>query len=440
MQDLGPLLLFDNVCAGHKNPAVKVNARAGFVCAGNTFTAANAVQAKEDTVISFDNKLVDNNALQVLVAEPPVPLPRQESPVIELARTSTTADVQQAIAKAHAITSQRPVIHLPAGTYSITETLVIPAGCDVQIIGDGCDTVLRWAAKERGPVLRLAGPSQATLREFFIDAARAADGLVIDNCNQAGGRIFMDQANVSIAEQVGLFVDGVDNTSVDLYNINHGSNKLGVKVIGGPAARSGTEPAGRVVIFSGSSSNNELSYDVENGGRLLVRDIWYESGQYPRFMQCSGSGSFTLHGTMVATAHKDGVPALEFNDFKGNLTFLTSILHSGSQVVPILVQGQGANTNLLLLGVQLGIGDRYLTNSSPEARVALLESMQYTPGGGGKPVPDAGTADPDFIRRMLKQTRNTHPQPLNPVALHLTDVRLYRIGVYNAQIGIHLLP
>ena len=77
-----------------------------------------------------------------------------------------------------------------------------------------------------------------------------------------------------------------ENADVDLYNINHGGNKLGVKVVGGPAAKAGKEPAGRVVIFSGSSSNNELSYAVENGGRLLVRDIWYESGQYPRFMQC----------------------------------------------------------------------------------------------------------------------------------------------------------
>ncbi len=439
MQDLGPLLLFDNVFAGRKNPAVKVSSKAGFSCVGNTFTAANAVQAQENAV-TFDNKLVDYDTLHITVAQPPGPLPRQERSVIELARTSTTADIQQAIAKARTMTGQRPVVHLPAGTYSITETLVIPAGCDVQIIGDGCDTVLHWAAKERGPVLRLAGPSRATLREFFIDAAKAADGLVIDDCDQAGGRIFMDQANVSGAQEVGLLVDGVENTNIDLYNINHGSNKLGVKVVGGPAAEPGKEPPGHVVIFCGSSSNNELSYDVENGGRLLARDIWYESGQYPRFMQCDGAGSFTLHGAMVATARKEGVPALEFNDFNGNLTFLTSILHSGSQVVPVLVQGQGTNTDLLLLGVQLGIGENYLTNNSPQAHVALLESMRYTAGGGGKPLPDMGTSDPDFIRRMLQQTRGMHPQPLDPVAPDLTDVRLYRIGVYNAQIGMHLVP
>ena len=157
MQDMGPLLLFDNTFAGRKNPAVQVNPKAGFVSAGNTFTAENAVQAKE-SAIRFDDHIVNYDTLRVTAREPPGPLPRRERPVIELSKTSTTADIQQAIEKACTMKGRRPVIHLPAGTYSIRETLVIPAGCDVQIVGDGCDTILHWAAKESAPVLRLAGP------------------------------------------------------------------------------------------------------------------------------------------------------------------------------------------------------------------------------------------------------------------------------------------
>jgi hypothetical protein len=193
------------------------------------------------------------------------------------------------------------------------------------------------------------------------------------------------------------------------------------------------------VIFSGSSSNNELCYDVENGGRLLVRDIWYESGEFPRFMQCRGAGSFTLNGAMIATAQKDGIPALQFDDFKGDLTFLTSILHSGSQSVPTIIKGPGADMNVLLLGVQLGIGSDYVTNTSPGARVGLLQSMQYTQGGGGTPVRDVGKADVDFIRQMLAPTRFTRPKPLDAVPPEATDVRL-SVRVFNAQIGIHLTP
>ncbi len=63
------LLLFDNIFAGRRNPAVKVNSQAGFVSIGNTFTAADAVQAKANAV-SLDNKVVDYNALQVTIPEP----------------------------------------------------------------------------------------------------------------------------------------------------------------------------------------------------------------------------------------------------------------------------------------------------------------------------------------------------------------------------------
>jgi hypothetical protein len=439
VQDMGPLLLFDNTFAGRKNPAVQVNPKAGFVSAGNTFTAEKAIQAKE-SAIRFDDRIVNYDALRVTAREPSGPLPRRERPVIELPKTSTTADIQQAIDKACAMKGRPPVVHLPAGAYSIRETLVVPAGCDVQIVGDGCDTILRWAGQAKAPVLRLAGPSRATLREFFIDAARTGDGLLVEKSDQAGGRVFMDQANVTSARQVGFLVDGLENADVDLYNINHAGNKLGVRVVGGPRAKAGKEPTGRVVIFSGASSNNELSYAVEDGGRLLVRDIWYETNEFPRFMQCRSSGSFTLNGAMIATARKDGIPALEFDGFKGNLTFLTSILHSNSQSVPITIQGSETGANLLLLGVQMGIGDSYLTDSSPAAHVALLESMQYTKGGGGTPVPDVGKADVDFLRKMLAQTRSAKPKPLDTVAPEATDVRLYRVGVTNAQIGIHVTP
>jgi hypothetical protein len=191
MQDLGPLLLLDNTFAGRKKPAVKVNPQAGFVCIGNTFTTEDAVQSKE-RAISFDNQVVDYNTLPLVMVGSPGPVRKEERPVIELTRTNTTADIQRAIEKARARQGRRPVIHLPAGTYTLRETLTIPADCDVQIIGDGCDTLLRWAGQGDGPALRLGGPSRATLRDFFIDAGKTADGIVIEHCDQPDGCIFMD--------------------------------------------------------------------------------------------------------------------------------------------------------------------------------------------------------------------------------------------------------
>ncbi len=53
-------------------------------------------------------------------------------------RPGTGSDAIQAIInQAAASGGKRAVIHFPFGIYSITKTLVIPAGSDLQIIGDG---------------------------------------------------------------------------------------------------------------------------------------------------------------------------------------------------------------------------------------------------------------------------------------------------------------
>jgi hypothetical protein len=167
--------------------------------------------------------------------------------------------------------------------------------------------------------------------------------------------------------------------------------------------------------------------------------MWYETGEFPRFMRCSGSGTFTLHGAMVATAMREGEAAMEFDDFKGRLTFLTSIFHSGSRSVPIVVKGRGKDTRLMILGSEMGVGEDYFTDSSDAGRIALLESFQYTPGGGGKSIADRGEPNPRFIREMLSQTRGERPERETHVPSTATHFELHRVCVYNTQAGIRLV-
>ena len=437
MQNLGPFLLFDNVIKGHKSPAVRINPKAGFVSAGNTFSVAEPVAGKADA-IRIDDKVESYESLRVSLREPAKPSPKAAGYLVEVSAREDGDAVQRAIDAALAQKGRRPVVHLPAGTYKIEQTISLGAGCDVQIIGDGPDTLLTWGGGGRGPVITVMGPSHATLRDFSVSGGGTADGINVQKCDQSGALIYMDQANVTGAKEAGLVVDGLENADVSLLNVNHGSSTVGVRVIGGPTAAAGRDMPGRVVIFSGASSNNEISYEVLSGGRLLARDIWYESGQFPRFVRAADSGAFTLHGAMVATAMKDGVAAVEVDDFRGELTFLTSIFHSGGKVAPVVVRGDGTRTKLLLLGVQFGIGDGYLVNNSPKAGVLLLESYQYTQGGGGRSVEDVGTADIAFVRRLLSQTRDQKPPVLSSRGADVTDLRLYRVIVSNAMTCVHL--
>jgi hypothetical protein len=60
------------------------------------------------------------------------------------------------------------VVHLPAGRYPVGATLTIPAGADLQFVGDGVQSLLIWEGEDNGTMLKLAGPARATLRDFRI--------------------------------------------------------------------------------------------------------------------------------------------------------------------------------------------------------------------------------------------------------------------------------
>ncbi len=55
--------------------------------------------------------------------------------------------------------------------------------------------------------------------------------------------------------------------------------------------------------------------------------------------------------------------------------------------------------------------------------------MQYTPGGGSKPIGDMGEWDDEFVRGMLEQTRLHNPEPLARTPVSATDARLFRLTV-----------
>jgi len=445
--NLGPALLLDNVikCRPEQKQGPLVHnagwADGDFVSVGNTYTVADPVKVR-GRLLTLDDRVVAPQAVQTAAPELPGTPPNRQRKVIEVPAGADAAGIQAAVDQAAKLKGQRPVVHLPAGSYAIDRTLVIPAGCDVQLVGDGIlnATQLNWTGGEGGPVLRLAGPSRATLREFGVNGAQRADGIVVEDCDQAGGRVFTQGTQVGSGKQAGLLVDGLEKADVSLHDFGHGDCKVGVRVVGGPQAAAGKQVSGRVVIFSGASSNNEVSYQVEQGGRLLVRDIWYESGSWPGFIQFSGAGTFTLHGAQMAVKAAEETPAVELSDFHGKVTLLNVFLTTVDPKLParIRLTGDGRGLKLLALGIQGNKPQQYLLNEARGAQVALLNSRWAEDSGETTAVPDEGAADPAFLREMLAETRSARPRLLTPVKDGLTDVRLYRVFVSNTQVGIHL--
>ena len=126
-----------------------------------------------------------------------------------------------------------PVVHLPKGNYTIKQTLVVPAGCDLQLVGDGPENATQLVGSGVDPVIRVSGPAQATFRNLLVNAGNSAVGILVEQGDQPGGRIFGEQLNVTGFEY-GFVADGLKQTHVELRDAGHN----GLQVIGGGRARS----------------------------------------------------------------------------------------------------------------------------------------------------------------------------------------------------------
>ena len=204
---------------------------------------------------------------------------------------------------------------------------------------------------------------------------------------------------------------------------------MGVKIVGGPLAAAGNPQTGSVNIYSGLSSNEMLPWDVSGGGKLLVRDVWYEGSPSPAYLHLTGSGTLTMEGLMVAySLINQSTPTFDINNFKGNATFINDYT-SGNWAV------SGDGTQARVLGVGLNeitpTTTYFSNNASPAATVGLLQSMNASTTwmGSAYPTPNTGTLDDAFVRDMFAHTRGEEPRMLAALPAGVTDLRIFRVGV-----------
>src|SRR5262249_15036175 len=173
-----------------------------------------------------------------------------------------------------------------------------------------------------------------------------------------------------------------------------------------------------------------LPWDVSDGGKLLVRDVWYEGSPSPAYLHITGLGTLTMEGLMVAySLINESTPTFDINNFKGNATFINDYT-TGNWAV------SGDGTQARVLGVGLNEATPTTTyfsnNASPAATVGLLQSMNQTTSGIAEPTPNIGTLDDTFVKDMFAQTRDEEPRMLTALPAGVTDLRLFRVYVANS--------
>jgi hypothetical protein len=328
--------------------------------------------------------------------------PQRAAPIIEVS-DFTGAAIQAAINQAAAMpVGTNPVVHLKKGVYNVSSTITVPGNIPITIEGDGPSSGLGWTGTGGGPVVWLQGPSRVTLRDLSIGGGNAGgvDGLVIDNANQPGGRIYGYEVSVGgLSADQGHLADaafdisGLNQTAVDFDASGFGNSLTGVRVTGGP---------GHVQFLTGASTLSNRLFDVEAGGSLLATAYWYE-GDWPYVaslldLPSTSSGSLAL-ASMFWTANSP-YPLVQAQNFPGTLTILNSAFNPAPSTLPppftslnqlallrtidttAAVAEPAGVTDVNLLRVGIGAGDN---------RIAVKIM-------GNPPAPPAGTTANMILR------------------------------------------
>jgi len=434
----GPAAIIDNrIESSNAGPPVKVGYEV-IMPSGDALLVGNRFTTSQPFVVKGRSLAIDNTASSRLtIAEPVLPPtpPRRTPTVLDVPAGAGAAAIQQIINSAHR-QGQRTVVHLPAANYPIDAPLVVPAEADIQIIGDGALSALNWTGTGVGPVLRIEGPTRVVLRDFRVAGAPGVDGLVIDHADQPGSRVYLNQAQLNGSARANLMADRVDHLVVDARDIGHGTSPgRSVTVVGGPLAAAGTPKTARVNIFSGAACCSQGPTHSLVNGSLLVRDTWYEAGGPIPFVTATGSGRLTVAGVRVAQSAS--APAFDFTSFHGRATLLTSGIDAR-----VNVEGNAGGSSLFAAGLLMATDvTAYLTDTSrPMGRVAFQQMRKMSARASSTTMADTGRVTNEWVQQMLEQTRSEQPPVIETLPKDVTDVRLYRVTIAGARVGVLIEP
>ncbi len=461
----GPFLLADNVIKsrpGKTGPEVQMT-WADQCLIGNRYTIAGAVSAKGHH-LQLDEQVVDAQSIDDKPPELPGTPPNRKRQVFEVNPGADAATIQTALNEATKRKGEHPIVHLPMGAYKIERTLTVPAASDVQIVGDGASeiaTVLQWTGKAGEPMFRLEGPARATLRDIHVRAG-GGTGIVVTNCDQDGGKVFAQQLNVSGSSPnakptVGLLVDGIERSDVQLHNLQGGTfMERWLHVVGGPQRRQGKPTAGQVSVLCGATGTSEYPYTVEKGGRLLVRTVYHEiSGDAPQALNLNDGGTLVIDSTRFSYKTAPDRPLIGLDGFRGDFALTTGLLLPVNSRHPASIRfsGRGDGCHALCLGNLFWAPSGMVkaevvwkNEAKPPAHAAMLlcnmngqvqgaKDSAFEKGGFGRLEDQKSQDDSALIRKTLAPLRQARIWLPEQTREGVTDLRLYRVLVGAGQGG-----
>lgn len=274
--------------------------------------------------------------------------------------------------------------------------------------------------------------------------------MIVDKCDQVGGRVYCDQVvargsgNANDFVDKAYFVNGVDRSDITIQNSEYSYQKNGgVYVKGGPVRSAGGAAEGQVAYLCGENGNDGGNlYKVVDGGQLIVIGQTSEVPRPATSLNLTSSGALTLAAYRFAVTPSP-LPLAMLDGFRGSATFLANDFLNGyaanDDSILFRLAGDGRDCrvlnacNALTSPSNATIERSWEDTSNPPASAALLSCE-----GGGVNLPKTSLpnvvnkvvgapVDPQFVRDSLAQLRALRIEPPIARAPGVTDVKLIRV-------------
>lgn len=408
----------------------------------NSFTEANPNNLRKDfpsKVHSINDKKINNKAMKMPGVKPLPPfVPYIKRKIFEVAPNANAAIIQKIINIASALKGQRPVVHFPMGNYIIDKTLEIPAGSDIQLIGDG---ILYASVFKKGVNNETAfnffdinGPSYITIKDIQIGQDGKRDNtnaFVFTNIDQPASQVRIDQIYSKSIHSV--YIDQLNYT---YFEKNNSFFSNGNTVIGGDKVKAGIGTS-VLYCFGGQSAGVHL----ENNATVVARDCWWEGASRKEFMplNLSGNGNLTVDGALYSPSDHDSGTIINVSDFTGNISLLNMYLSGSIDVKP-----NSPKLKMLVWNVNnyYKKDPFFFFRQKMRSKIAMLGvSIQCY----NTPTVKCATEDPqsvndmsanitdlkDFINDLTKDTRKAKPRPYVNLADGISNIYISRVSVEN---------
>jgi len=244
---------------------------------------------------------------------------------------------------------------------------------------------------------------------------------------------------------MGIFVNGVEQSDVDMVCCQAGECMRGMVVSGGPLRAAGSAAPGQVVSINGGGGESMDGYfDVLKGGKLTVISAYDEvESNIESILHLDDTGRLTIVGTVLNANSTKDRPTYVLHSFHGRLSYLlnrtalANYQHQDGLAPWWQVTGDGSGLDALVALSSFWVKDKSIDagylwrdTTQPRGRAAyLLNRTQnrdllgdiYDQNPGAEPSDDA-------IRAALADLRAVRIELPTPRPAGVTDVRLHRIN------------